>query len=228
MEWFSAEFFTALLSIIIIDLVLAGDNAVVIGMAARNLPKESQKKAIFWGTFGAIGIRAVATLLVVYLLKIPFLLLAGGLVLIWISYKLLVEEKKHEEVKAGKNLVEAIKTIMIADAMMGLDNVIAVAGAAKDSYFLVILGLLISIPIVVWGSTLILKWMERFPFIIYFGAGVLAFTAAKMITDEPFLINFFEGNPIIKWMIILVIVAGVLLTGKVVNQKRKFKSPELT
>ncbi|KLR75335.1 membrane protein, partial [Geobacillus sp. T6] len=180
MDVLSAEFWTALLSIIIIDLLLAGDNAIVIGLAARNLPKHQQKKAVVWGTVGAVVIRALATIFVVWLLKIPGLLLVGGVLLVWIAYKLLVEGKGHDDVEAGGSLWEAIRTIIIADALMGLDNVLAVAGAAHGSFLLVILGLLISVPIMVWGSTLILKWIERFPIVITIGAGVLAWTAAKM------------------------------------------------
>lgn len=217
MELFSIEFWSALLSIIIIDLVLAGDNAIVIGLAARNLPKHQQKQTIIWGTVGAIVIRALATLTVVWLLKIPGLLLVGGVLLVWISYKLLIEEKGHE-VEAGKSMWEAIRTIIIADALMGLDNVLAVAGAAHGSPLLVVLGLLISVPIVVWGSTLILKWVERFPIIITIGAGVLAWTAAKMIVDEQFLERYF-ANPIVKYGFEILVIAGVIIAGKLKKAK---------
>ncbi|MBB5325329.1 YjbE family integral membrane protein [Anoxybacillus tepidamans] len=217
MELFSIEFWSALLSIIIIDLVLAGDNAIVIGLAARNLPKHQQKQTIIWGTVGAIVIRALATLTVVWLLKIPGLLLVGGVLLVWIAYKLLVEEKGHE-VEAGKSMWEAIRTIIIADALMGLDNVLAVAGAAHGSPLLVILGLLISVPIIVWGSTLILKWVERFPIIITIGAGVLAWTAAKMIVDEPFLERYF-ANPIVKYGFEILVIAGVIIAGTLKKAK---------
>lgn len=214
------DFWSALLAIVVIDLVLAGDNAIVIGLAARNLPKVQQKKVIFWGTFGAIAIRSLLTLAVVWLLKIPGLLLFGGLMLIWIAYKLLVEEKDHGNLQAGQNLWAAVKTIIIADTVMGLDNVLAVAGAAHGSFLLVVLGLLISVPIVVWGSTLILKWIERYPAIIYIGSAVLAWTATKMIVDEPFLKGFFEENSLLKWGLTIAIVAGVLILGKIKNQRR--------
>ena len=218
MDIFSAEFFSALLAIIMIDLVLAGDNAIVIGLAARNVPKEQQKTVIIWGTVGAIVIRSIATLLVVWLLKIPGLLLVGGILLVWIAYKLLVEDKGHE-IKSEKSLVGAIKTIIIADAVMGLDNVLAVAGAAHGSFLLVVLGLLISIPIVVWGSTLILKWIERYPSIIYIGAGVLAWTAAKMITHEPFLAVYFKANPALSWIFSIMVIIGVLSLGRAKKQR---------
>lgn len=214
MEWFSAQFFTALLSIILIDLVLAGDNAIVIGMAARNLNKQTQRKVILWGTVGAIIIRALATMIVVVLLKIPGLLLAGGLLLLWIAYKLLTEKKNHEDVNAKESMWAVIRTIIIADAVMGLDNVIAVAGAAHGQFVLVVIGLLVSVPIVVWGSTIFIKWMEKLPWIIYIGSGVLALTAGKMITEEKFLSPFFEANSLAKWMLIGFLIAGVLTAGK--------------
>lgn len=212
MEILSAEFLSALLAIVVIDLVLAGDNAIVIGLAARNLPKDQQKKVIIWGALGAILIRVVATMAVVWLLKIPGLLLTGGVLLVFIAYKLLVEEKGHD-VKAGNSFWAAIKTIIIADALMGLDNVLAVAGAAHGSFLLVVLGLLISVPVVMWGSTLILKWVERFPVIITIGSAVLAWTASKMIVGEPFMQDFF-ANDFIKYGFEVLVVAAVVGAGK--------------
>jgi len=219
MDVFTSDFWSALFAIVVIDLVLAGDNAIVIGLAARNLSKDDQKKVIFWGTLGAIIIRSLLTLIVVWLLRIPGLMLIGGLLLIWIAYKLLVEEKGHD-VKAGQSLWAAVKTIIIADTVMGLDNVLAVAGAAHGSFFLVVLGLLISVPIVIWGSTLILKWVDRYPSIIYVGAAVLAWTASKMITDEPFLATLFGNNPMLKWGFSIGIIVAVLLAGKMKNQRK--------
>ena len=219
MELFSPEFFSALLAIIMIDLVLAGDNAIVIGLAARNLPKHMQKKVIIWGTVGAIAIRSIATVLVVWLLKIPGLLVVGGVLLLWVAYKLLVEDKEHN-VESGSNFWAAIRTIIIADALMGLDNVLAVAGAAHGSFLLVILGLLISIPIVVWGSTIILKFVDRYPVIITIGAAVLAWTASKMIVGEPFLKPYF-ANPGIKYGFEILMIAIVLGLGAYVKSKRK-------
>ncbi|MHB1406078.1 MAG: TerC family protein [Desulfitobacteriaceae bacterium] len=217
MDFFSAEFFSALFSIIIIDLVLAGDNAIVIGLAARNLPPKNQKAVIAWGTLGAVVIRAAATLMVVWLLRIPGLLLAGGLVLIWMAYKLLVEEKRHD-VQSGATMWAAIRTIIIADAVMGIDNVLAVAGAAHGSFLMVVIGLLISVPIVVWGSTLVIKVIDRFPVIIYLGSAVIAYTAGKMITDEPFLKVFFEENNFLKWLLIILIIVGVIIAGRLKKQ----------
>lgn len=216
MEWLSIDFFSALLAIVVIDLVLAGDNAIVIGMAARNLPKEQQKKAIMYGTVGAIIIRALATLAVVYLLKIPGLLVAGGLMLIWIAYKLLQEDKAEHGsgLKTGTSLMAAIRTIVVADTVMGIDNVLAVAGAAHGSFGLVITGLVISVPLMVWGSSFVLKLMERFPSTIYIGAAVLAYTAGSMITSEALLKPYIGENMLIKWAVILVVIAGVLWFGR--------------
>lgn len=211
--WFSAETLTTLFSIILIDLVLAGDNAIVIGLAARNVEKDLQKKAILFGTLGAIAIRIVATVLVVQILKIPGLLLIGGLLLVWIAYKLLAEKKGHE-IEAKNNMVGAIRTIIIADAAMGMDNVIAIAGASHGHTGLVIIGLLVSVPIIVWGSTLFIRVVERFPIVIYAGSAVLAYTAGKMIAEEKLFHDFFAANPEMKWTLIGVIVVLVLVVGK--------------
>lgn len=219
------EFLTALLAIVMIDLVLAGDNAIVIGLAARNLPKEKQKKVILWGTVGAVILRVIATIAVVWLLKVPGLMLVGGVLLVWIAYKLLVEEKGHD-VKAGESTWAAIRTIIIADAAMGIDNVLAVAGAAHGSILLVIIGLAISVPIVVWGSTLLIKWMERYPIIITIGAGILAWTAAKMIVGEAFLKPFFE-NGIVKYGFEIIVIAAVLGLAKFKKSKSAAAKEEI-
>jgi YjbE family integral membrane protein len=224
MELFSAPWWSALVAIIIIDLVLAGDNAIVIALAARKLPPQLQRKAIVWGTVGAIVVRSAMTLVVVWLLKIPGLMLIGGLALVWIAYKLLVDtgsEDDHDNVQVN-GFWGAMKTIIIADAVMGIDNVLGVAGAAQGSFDLVVIGLLISIPIVVLGSTIILKLVERFPIIISLGAAVLAFTAAKMGVNEKLLSDVFKAGPntsvMLSWGLTAIIVAGVLYFG---NQKAR-------
>jgi len=221
-EIFSTEFLSALLAIVVIDLILAGDNAIVIALAARSLPPHLQKKAIFWGTGGAIVVRALMTGIVVWLLKIPGLLFAGGALLVWIAIKLLApaDDNKGEGHVAAASFWGAMKTIVIADAVMGLDNVLAVAGAAHGSYLLVVLGLLISIPIVVWGSTLILHWVERFPVIVYFGAGVLAWTAVQMITSEPLIKAHVDAIGSWTWVLTAVGVAGTLGIGYYLNRRR--------
>ncbi|MCX7227256.1 MAG: TerC family protein [Burkholderiales bacterium] len=173
MELFSAPWWSALMAIILIDLVLAGDNAIVIALAARNLPAQLQKKAIIWGTVGAIGVRAVMTVGVVWLLQVPGLMLVGGLGLVWIAYKLLADQGGSEhEAPVVSTFWGAMKTIVVADALMGVDNVLGVAGAAHGAFELVIIGLLICVPIVVFGSSVVLKLVERFPAIIQIGAAV--------------------------------------------------------
>lgn len=226
MEILSAEFLSALMAIIVIDLMLAGDNAIVIALAARNVPKHLQRRAIAWGTFGAIAVRTAMTVIVVWLLKIPGLLLVGGLLLVWIAYKLVApgDDGKEHAITPSASFWGAMKTIVIADAVMGLDNVLAVAGAAKGSFLLVVLGLLISIPIVVWGSTLILKWVERFPIIIYIGAAVLAWTAAAMVTSEPLVKDLLAEEQAIKLAIYALIMGGVLGGGYLVNRRSQGKA----
>jgi YjbE family integral membrane protein len=215
MDLFSPEFFSALFAIVIIDLVLAGDNAIVIALAARNLPQRLRFKAIAWGTIGAIIVRTAMTLIVVSLLKIPGLLLVGGAMLVWIAYKLLVDDGGGEghEVEAAQSFLGAMKTIVVADALMGLDNVLAVAGAAHGSFLLVVLGLLISIPIVIWGSQLILKVVERYPGIVYLGAGVLAWTSVKMMTSEPLVRDYLAAVPFASALAYAAVVGGVLIAG---------------
>jgi YjbE family integral membrane protein len=216
MELFSPAWLSALLAIILIDLVLAGDNAIVIALAARKLPPHLQRRAIVWGTVGAIVVRSTLTLGVVWLLKIPGLMLVGGLGLIWIAYKLLAPSEGHGgdgHAPQATTFWGAMRTIVIADALMGIDNVLGVAGAAKGSFDLVVIGLLISVPIVVWGSTMVLKLVERFPIIIYLGAGVLAYTAAHMIVSEPLLDHVFDPNLAIRVATYAALVAGVLGAG---------------
>jgi YjbE family integral membrane protein len=216
MEFLSATWLSALLAIVLIDLVLAGDNAIVIALAARKLPAYLQRRAIVWGTLGAIIVRSLMTIGVVWLLKIPGLMLVGGLGLVWIAYKLLVpqEDGGHAAHANGANTFwGAMKTIVIADALMGVDNVLGVAGAAKGSFDLVVIGLLISVPIVVWGSTLVLRLVERFPLITYLGAGVLAYTAAHMIVSEPLLDAVFDPSLVTRVITHAVLIAGVLIAG---------------
>jgi len=225
----TAEFFLALINIVFLDLILAGDNAIVIGLAARNLPPTTQKKAILYGTGGAVVLRIIATILVVWLLNIPWLLLVGGVLLIGIAYKLLTDDNNdHNDIKAGKSLGAAIRTIIVADAAMGLDNVIAVAGASKHNMVLVTIGLLISVPIVVWGSTLFIKLINRFPWIIYLGSAVLAYTASSMITDEKHFHAYFEGHQIIKYLFIALIIVGVLTAGHLKKKSQQRQSSTMS
>ena len=218
MELFSVPWWSALLAIVLIDLVLAGDNAIVIALAARNLPPEHQNKAIIWGTVGAIAVRSAMTVGVVWLLKIPGLMLVGGLGLLWVAYKLIADtsEEEHEGVGAT-TFWGAMKTIIVADALMGVDNVLGVAGAANGSFDLVVIGLLISIPIVVLGSKVVLRMVEKWPVIIQLGAAVLAFTAAQMIINEKLLDPIFDGgealNTAARIATYAISIAGVLGLG---------------
>ncbi len=225
MELFSPAFFSALLAIIMIDLVLAGDNAIVIALVARRLPAHQQRLTIILGTVGAVVVRVIMTLLIVWLLNIPWLQFSGGLLLVWIAYKLLAPDANHDEhsnLTVGEvSLASAIRTIVVADAVMGLDNVLGVAGAAHGDFLLVIIGLLISIPIMVLGSTLILRWVERFPAIIYIGAGVLAWTAVKMIVTEAKLREYFQANEMMAWVLYVIVIGGVLGSGMMRSKRSR-------
>ena len=210
-ELFSPPWFSALASIIVIDLILAGDNAIVIGLAARNVPVASQRRVIVWGTFGAIAVRAVLTAIVVWLLKIPGFLLIGGLALVYVGWKLTHDGGRDDAAVAARSSVRgAVQTIIIADAVMGVDNVLAVGGAAHGSMLLVLIGLAMSIPIVIWGSTLVLKWVERYPVILWLGAAVIGWTAAKMIVSEPLLADALKGERAIRTAIYGMIVGGLV------------------
>jgi len=222
MEFLSTEFLWALLSIIFIDLVLAGDNAIVIGMAARKLPLEQQKKAVIWGTAGAIGIRLLSTLVVVWLLKIPALMIIGGILLIWIACKLLIEKKEHD-LGAPDSLASAVKTIVIADGVVGIDNVIGVAGLAHGNMTLIIIGILITIPIVIWGSTAFIKLIERYPAIVYIGGGILAWTAGGMIAGDVIFEKYFSGVPYIGSIVSFTTLLGVMLVSWMHNRKKAIR-----
>ena len=224
MELFTAPWWSALLAIIFIDLMLAGDNAIVIALAARNQPPHLQKKAIAWGAIGAIVVRSAMTVGVVWLLRIPGLMLLGGLGLLWIAYRLLADQDdKAHAGPVASTFWGAMKTIVVADALMGIDNVLGVAGAAHGSFDLVTIGLLVSVPIVVFGSTMVLKLLERFPIIINAGAAVLAFTGAKMMVSEQLLESIYGGpnalpslealHTAAEWATYTVAIAGVLGAG---------------
>jgi YjbE family integral membrane protein len=223
MDIFTVEFASALAAIIAIDLVLAGDNAIVIALAARNVPRHLQRRAMILGAAGAVMVRSLLTLVVVWLLQLPGLLFAGGAMLVWIAYKLLIPEREHGEainIKGATTFWAAIRTIVVADMVMGVDNVLGVAGAAHGSFTLVILGLLISVPILIWGSSILLKYVERYPALVYLGASVLAFTAAKMMTSEPALKDAFNTYVFTVPLLYVVTVFGVLWKGFVENHHR--------
>ena len=179
------DFFTALGTIAFINLILSGDNAVIIALASRNLPPAQRKKAVFWGSAGAVVLRILLTMVAALLLQIPYVQFVGGLALLWIAISLLGDDKGDIDCKEAANLREAVKVILIADLIMSLDNVLAIAGIAGGDWMLLIIGLAMSIPLVVFGSQMLMSLMDRFPIIIYIGAGILGWTAAKMmVADE--------------------------------------------
>lgn len=185
MEIASTQGLLAILQIIIIDILLAGDNAIVIGMAAKNLPHELCKKAIFWGTAGAILLRLIMAFVFLEALdNIPALRIVGGILLLWIGYKLLLDDDSEHHIEAKSSLGGAIMTIVIADGVMGIDNVLGVVAAANGHFPLVIAGMLVTVPIIVWGSTIFVKLIDRWPIILYVGGGILGWVAASMIEHD--------------------------------------------
>jgi YjbE family integral membrane protein len=209
-EFGSPEFWIAVLQIIAIDILLGGDNAVVIALASRRLPPQQRNQAIFWGVFGAIALRVILIFFALYLLKIPFLKIVGGLLLIWIGVKLLAPDGEGEhEIDASSNLVGAIKTIVVADAVMSLDNVIAIAAAAKDSIGLVVFGLVVSVPIIVFGSKIVLRLMDRFPVVITGGGMLLGWIAGDMAVGDAVVKDWVNAHAsFLHWV---APVAGALL-----------------
>jgi len=216
-EVLTQAFWIGLAKIIGVNIILSGDNAVVIALAARSLPQRQQKQAVFWGAGAAIVMRIVLTLFAVALLTLPWLKLVGSLLLFWIGVKLLIPEEDDEEIEASDQLLSAIKTILIADLVMSLDNVIAVAAAAGGSITLLVLGLAISIPLVIFGATLLIKLMERFPVIITIGAGLIGWVAGEMLVTDPALeswlaglgVQFDKGKPMIN-ALSLELLAGAI------------------
>jgi YjbE family integral membrane protein len=202
------EFWLALFQIILINIVLSGDNAVVIALASRSLPPAQQKKAILFGSVGAIILRIVLTFFAVYLLSLPYLKLAGAAMLLWIGVNLLKGDDDDAELEGHSNLAAAIKTIIIADLVMSLDNVIGVAAAAKDNVALLVIGLAVSIPLIIYGSTLILKLMTRLPVIITIGAGLLGWVAGEMAISDPAIKAWVDGHHSLHT---IAPVAGALL-----------------
>ncbi|GAA4703107.1 TerC family protein [Brevibacillus fulvus] len=204
------QFMLNFLQIMLIDLVLSSDNAVVIGLACRGLPKEEQQKAIIYGTFGAILLRISLTGMTTWMLDIPLLKAIGGCLLLWISYQLLTEEDKEQsDVVYSKSLVQAVKTIILADFIMSLDNVLAVGGAAHGNLLLVLFGLGFSIPLLMWGSTWIARLMDRFSMLIYLGSAILAYTATEMCLEDPYVWKMI--NPLIFQQEWLPMVAAILV-----------------
>ncbi|WP_281659335.1 TerC family protein [Halobacillus sp. Cin3] len=217
MNW---DLLEPLFIIISIDIILGGDNAVVIALASRNLPPEQRNKAIFFGTGLAIAARVLLTVVALYLLQIPFLQLIGGLLLFYIAIKLLTDTEETDHIKAGDSLAAAVKTIVFADIVMGFDNVLAIAGASHNNILLVIIGLLVSVPIIVWGSRIILHMMDKFPLLIYFGAGILAYTAAEMVKEDRYMMQYMEEFPYIHQWFAVIMVIIIITLGYWINKRK--------
>ncbi len=204
-------FWTALAKIIGVNIVLSGDNAVVIALAARSLPAREQKRAIFWGSGAAVALRVILTLFAVALLGLPWLKLIGAALLLWIGVKLLLPPKGDAEVRAGENVWAAVKTILVADLVMSLDNVIAVAAAAGGDWLLMAIGLAISIPLVIFGATLLVGLMERWPIIITLGAGLLGYVAGEMAWEDPAIDALTSGAPDALQYAVALACAGLVI-----------------
>lgn len=221
MEFSSPQFWVALLQIVAIDIVLGGDNAVVIGLACRRLPDHQRRLGIFWGMVGAIGLRVVLILFAVTLLAVPYLKIIGAVLLLWIGVKLLLpEEEEGHKIEAGATLFAAIKTIIVADAVMSLDNVIAIAGAAGDSKFLVVFGLLLSIPIIMLGSQLVIRLMDRFPVVVVLGGALLGWIAGGMAVTDVVTKDWVEANvPYGLWIAHALGAIFVVIVGKMIASR---------
>lgn len=201
LEFLQTLSWAAVFQIILIDILLGGDNAVVIALACRNLPRKQRMQGILWGTAGAIGLRVALIAFALTLLSVPFLKIVGALLLVWVGIKLLIpEEDAHGKISGGTSIMSAVKTIIVADFVMSLDNVIAIAGAAQGAnpehqMGLVIFGLVVSVPIIIWGSTLVLKLIDRYPLVVTFGAALLGWIAGGMLVTDVFVESQFGVQP---------------------------------
>jgi YjbE family integral membrane protein len=222
-EVMTPQFWIGLMTIIWVNIILSGDNAVVIALAARSLPPRQQKQAVFWGAGAAVVMRIILTIVAVELLKFPYLKLIGGALLLWIAVKLLIpEDDDGEGIESSSNVFSAIKTILIADLVMSLDNVIGVAAAAKGSIVLLVLGLLISIPLVIFGATMLMKLMERWPVIITLGAAILGWVAGEMAATDPVLAQWVDDNAqYLHWIAPALGAVLVVVVGKAIAARAK-------
>jgi len=213
----STNFWVDVFKIIVIDVLLSGDNAVVIALACRKLPPAQHKKGIMLGVIGAIVLRIVLTFFTLSLLRLPFLKVVGAILLLWIGVKLLMQEEEHDadDIEADTHLWGAVKTIIIADFVMSLDNVLGVVAAAHGNIMLLVFGLLVSIPLIAWSSQLVLKLIGRFPFIIYAGGGLLGYVAGEMLESDVIVAAALEKMPYLVYLLlpafcaVLVVVLGI-------------------
>ena len=212
MDITSTQGLLAILQIIIIDILLAGDNAIVIGMAAKNLPENLRKRAIFWGTAGAIGLRLIMAILFIEALdNFPALRIVGGVMLLWIGYSLLQDGDNEHNIEAKDNIWGAIATIIIADGVMGIDNVLGVVAAAEGHFGLVVAGMLVTVPIIVWGSTIFVKLIDKFPVILYVGGGILGWVSASMIQHDPWATPYIEPYSLPFHIACVVLILGAAI-----------------
>ena len=226
LEMFStSQFWVDVFKIIVIDLLLSGDNAVVIALACRNLPAGQRNKGIMFGVAGAIGLRVILTFFAVSLLSLPYLRLVGALLLLWIGVKLILPEEEHNagNIQADTRLFGAVKTIIIADFVMSLDNVLGVAAAAHGNAMLLAFGLLVSIPLIAWSSQLVLKLIDRFPFIIYAGGMLLGYVAGEMLISETVFSPLVEAQHYVHGLIPALCALLVLVAGKWLSMRKAFK-----
>ncbi len=220
---FSLEFWGRVLAITVLDLTLAGDNAVVIGMAVRSLPENQRKWGIFWGAFGAVALRVACTFVVAQLLLIPFLQFAGGVLLLWIAWKLIANppgEGEGENVKAASGLFDAVKIIVMADMIMSLDNMLAVGAASHGSFFLLMFGLGLSIPIILFCSALVAMMMNKWPWLVYVGGGILGWVAGEMIVADKLIAPYLEfGGKLLHYGIPVFLTVAIVGIGKLCEKK---------
>jgi YjbE family integral membrane protein len=207
----------------LINIVLSGDNAVVIALASKNLPIEQRRKAIWWGAFGAIALRLILTVVAVQLLELPYIQAGGSILLLWIAIKLLIDEEGEANVREASTLGKAIWTIILADFVMSLDNVLAIAAKANNDLLVIILGIGLSIPIIIWGSTMVMKLLHKYPIFVYLGAGILGYTAGEMFVSEDIVMEYFHYEAL-HWIIpiattLIVLVAGAIK--KIISNKEK-------
>jgi len=210
-----AGFWLSFVQILLIDLVLSSDNAVLIGMACRGLAPQQRRRAVLYGTLGAVLLRIGLTGMATWMLEIPLLKAAGGILLLWIAARLMLDEAaESSDVTSGKNTVQAIKTIILADFVMSLDNVLAVGGAARGELLLVLFGLGLSIPLLMWGSTLVARLIDRYPLLLLIGTAVLAYTAFSMLAEDPAFRYYVQGLPYHQLLVPLTSVLFIILLGR--------------
>lgn len=215
------EYAWIFMQIILINIVLSGDNAVVIAMASKNLPPEQRRKAIWWGALGAVALRVLLTAVAVILLFVPYIQAVGSLLLLYIAIKLLLDDQDGVHIRQAHTLSAAVGTIIVADFIMSLDNVLAIAAIVDGNFPMLFAGIALSIPIVIWGSTLIVRLLQRFPLVIYLGAAILAYTAGEMFIQEQKVREWLgQAHPSYTWVVPLLFISIVVFSGWVRTRRK--------